>query len=81
MPINNEVKLLMTIGWTSSSFRDLLGEEHVESLVFQNALYTFMYSLGGDTSIEINLDSSVQNITRGQPLVLDASDVTTYNYP
>jgi len=59
MPINNEVKLLMTIGWTSSSFGDLLGEEYVESLVFQNALYTFMYSLGEDTSIEINLDSSI----------------------
>lgn len=59
MPIDKEVKLLMTIGWTSSSFFDLLENDFVESTVFQNVIYTFIYSPGADVSIEINLDQSI----------------------
>lgn len=49
----------MTIGWTSSSFFDLLENDFVESTVFQNVIYTFIYSPGADVSIEINLDQSI----------------------
>lgn len=77
LPVFKDVMVMMSVHWTSSKSWDL---ELTQELLFQNVLYMFKFEPIANV-LFAELVASQEAVTRGETLILDASNSYISNMP